>query len=163
MIIGLISDTHNKLPHRAIEIFQCVDMILHAGDIGEAYILGKLNQIAPTRAVYGNTDMYGLANELPGHLSLNIEGIEFLLIHNIGNMRDFVWKIKRGDFHPEPQVIVHGHTHRPQYEKYQSYLFINPGSASQPRHGYPTSVGLLEVSEGKVKDFELVEIGKKTE
>ncbi len=158
MIIGLISDTHNKLPRRAIEVLQCAELILHAGDIGEAYILGKLNQLAPTRAVYGNTDMYGLAQELPARLFLNLEGIEFLLIHNIGNKRDFVWKIKRGDFRPEPQVIVHGHTHRPEYETYQNYLFINPGSASQPRHGYPTSVALLEIAQGKVEDFELVEI-----
>lgn len=158
MKIGLISDTHNKLPPVVADIFKGVDLILHAGDIGEAYILGKLNQIAPTKAVYGNTDIYSLASVLPYQLSLEIEGLRFLLIHNIGNVRDFVWKIKRGDFQPEPQVIVSGHTHRPQYEKYDSYLFINPGTASAPRGGVPASVALLELEDGEIRDFRLIKI-----
>jgi len=42
-------------------------------------------------------------------------------------------------------VVIYGHTHRPLVEKQEGILYINPGSAGQPRLGYPPSVALLEI------------------
>jgi hypothetical protein len=54
--IGVISDTHGTLDRRVLRVFEGVDLLLHAGDIGSAAILTELEAIAPVVAVRGNTD-----------------------------------------------------------------------------------------------------------
>ena len=56
MKIGVISDTHGYLDPRVESLFQGVDHILHAGDIGYASIILELEFIAPVTAVNGNND-----------------------------------------------------------------------------------------------------------
>jgi putative phosphoesterase len=48
-------------------------------------------------------------------------------------------------------VVIYGHTHRPLVEKQDGILYVNPGSAVQPRHGYPPSVALLEIKGEDIK------------
>lgn len=158
MKIGIISDTHNNLPEDVLNIFQGVDLILHAGDIGPMEILDKLKKVAPTEAVYGNTDIYSIASQLPSKINLNLEGIQILLLHNIGTMSNFTWNLKRGKYKPEPKMIIFGHTHAPYFKEYMEYIFINPGSAGMPRGGYQRSVMLLNISNGEVKNHKLVRI-----
>jgi predicted phosphodiesterase len=54
--VGVISDTHSLLPTRALELFQDVDHLIHAGDIGCAEVLLRLARVAPLSAVLGNCD-----------------------------------------------------------------------------------------------------------
>ncbi|MCA9947118.1 MAG: metallophosphoesterase family protein, partial [Anaerolineales bacterium] len=59
--IGLISDTHMpqrwaQLPPVLTQIFANVNMIFHAGDVGELWVLDELSQIAPVIAVHGNDE-----------------------------------------------------------------------------------------------------------
>ena len=61
MRIGLISDTHMperwpRLPSCIFSLFDGVDLILHAGDVGELWVLDELSLIAPVIAVHGNDD-----------------------------------------------------------------------------------------------------------
>lgn len=56
------------------------------------------------------------------------------------------------------RVVVFGHTHRALSEERAGVLFINPGSAGQPRHGLPPSVGVLTLEDGKA-EFELMPYG----
>ena len=56
MRIGVISDTHGYFdPHTPL-LFQGVEEILHAGDVGSAAVLDQLRSIAPVQAVRGNVD-----------------------------------------------------------------------------------------------------------
>ena len=48
-------------------------------------------------------------------------------------------------------AVISGHTHRPKVEKKQGILFINPGSAVQPRFGYPASVALLQIKNTSIQ------------
>ena len=41
-VIGLISDTHGLIRPQAIEAFQGVELIIHAGDIGKPEVLSAL-------------------------------------------------------------------------------------------------------------------------
>ncbi len=156
MKIGLISDTHDRLNENVFDIFKNVDIILHAGDIGKKTILDRLTEIAPVRAVYGNTDIYSIASTLPSRLNLKLEGMNILLTHNIGSIKNFVWKLKRGDYLSPPDIIVYGHTHKPAFQNYMDYYFINPGSAGAPRGGIPASVMLLEISSSKITSHDIV-------
>ena len=61
MKVGVLSDTHvptivSALPPAIYDIFQGVDLILHAGDIVELSVLDDLRAIAPVEAVAGNVD-----------------------------------------------------------------------------------------------------------
>jgi predicted phosphodiesterase len=46
-LIGIISDTHGRLPSEVSNAFKDVDLIIHAGDIGEEAVLDKLSKIGP--------------------------------------------------------------------------------------------------------------------
>ena len=64
--IGIISDTHGVLPYKIHEVFEGVDQIIHAGDIGSEDIITELEVIAPVSAVFGNTDNYAIRKKIKG-------------------------------------------------------------------------------------------------
>ena len=58
MIIGVISDTHGLFDQSIVSIFEGVDAIIHAGDIGKLEVIDRLEEIAPVFAVEGNNDSF---------------------------------------------------------------------------------------------------------
>ena len=54
--IGIISDNHGDWSSNIAKALEGVDAIIHAGDIGPYQIISKMESIAPTTAVLGNTD-----------------------------------------------------------------------------------------------------------
>lgn len=156
MKLGILSDTHNKLPGKISIVFHNVDIIFHAGDIGEAYILKQLSDIAPVHAVYGNTDLYSLASNLPSRVTLELEGLKFLIQHNIGQISRFYRKLQDTELNHFPDVIIFGHTHHPIIQKVDNTLFMNPGSAGSPRGGQPLSVIISDIKNRAVQKAEIV-------
>jgi len=148
--IGVISDTHGKLPVSLNKAFQKTDLILHAGDIGSSGILERLNSIAPTVAVRGNMDFAPDAHDLNKTETIQVGDIVIHLRHILDNT------------HAVPSsanidVVIFGHTHRREAKRLGGTLFLNPGSAGQRRHGNPLSVALLKV-EGKDISFKFIEV-----
>ena len=137
--VGIISDTHGLLPQSVSKVFKNTDLIIHAGDIGDPKIIDALEKIAPTRAVRGNMDMGNWARQLRQNETIRINHKRLHVIHDIYKL-DI--NAKSDNYH----VVIYGHTHRPQVEKQQGILYVNPGSAIQPRFGYPPSVALLEIN-----------------
>jgi putative phosphoesterase len=62
MKIGVISDTHGLLREEASAHLADVDLIIHAGDIGDRSIIEILGKIAPTKVIRGNNDLAGWAS-----------------------------------------------------------------------------------------------------
>jgi putative phosphoesterase len=158
MEIGLISDTHNHLPDRISLIFKDVDLIIHAGDIGYSHILENLKNIAPVEGVYGNTDIYSVSSILPSQLRLELEGLNILVRHDIGNIKMFHARFRSKNEGVMPDIIIFGHTHRPLFEKIQRTTYINPGSASKSRSGIPCSVMRLRITAGIIMDYQLIQV-----
>jgi putative phosphoesterase len=151
-LIGLISDTHGRLPQSISKIFEKADLIIHAGDIGDPEILNSLGKIAPTIAVRGNMDAGQWARQLPRYETVEINRRQLVVLHDVYQL----------DIKPDSnsfQVIIYGHTHRPQVEKKRGVLYINPGSAVHPRFGYPPSVALLQIEGDSIK-ARLIELKK---
>ena len=149
-LIGIISDTHGHLPQSASHIFKNVDLIVHAGDIGDPEIIDALQKIAPTRAVRGNMDMGRWARQLPRNETINVGSKTLVVIHDVYHL----------DINTKDQschVVIFGHTHKPQVEKRDGTLYVNPGSAVHPRYGYPPSAALLEINDDTV-NARLVEL-----
>jgi hypothetical protein len=137
--LGIISDTHGQLPAAIHEIFKGVGAILHAGDIGDETILDELRAIAPVGAVRGNMDWGDWARRLPGTDIIEVGKVRIGMVHDPYQMpADF----KSG----KCRIIVSGHTHRALIAEENGILYVNPGSAGQPRSNRPASVALLHVS-----------------
>ncbi len=142
-LIGLISDTHGLVRPDVHQVLAGVELILHAGDVGEG-VLAELRTIAPVAAVNGNTDPPG-DPELVEALELNIGGVSIHVSHGheVGS--------------PKPEklivayvadVIVYGHTHRQLITQRENRLIINPGAAGARRFNLKPSVALLTISGG---------------
>jgi putative phosphoesterase len=152
MRIGLISDTHDKLPKEVFSIFADVDIIFHAGDIGSKKILDELEQIAPIRAVYGNVDTFPLATELKTKLYYKTEHYNICMTHIIGSPKVFAFDLLRNE--KEIDIVISGHTHIPEHIIFHNIHFINPGSACYPRQSNQGSVAILNVNgEKPILDF----------
>lgn len=156
MNLGVISDTHGVLSPLVARHFQFVEMILHAGDIGSDQILDKLADMAPLLAVKGNMDYAGRAASLPATISRTLNGINFLITHNIGDMRSFHKEIEKRSKGAVPEIVIFGHTHRAVFQKLGSTTFINPGSALESRDHRRPSVMLLQIDPGRIVSHELI-------
>jgi putative phosphoesterase len=137
-LIGVISDTHGHLPAGVQKAFEKVDLIIHAGDIGDERVLKVLSQIAPIVAVKGNMDSGKWARNLPKSEFIEIGRIGVYVLH-IASRLDVA--PGNSDF----KAIISGHTHRADIYEKNGITFLNPGSASYPKFGHPASVALLKL------------------
>jgi putative phosphoesterase len=144
MKIGIISDTHGYLPPAVFKIFEKVDSILHAGDIGSNDIIDELEMLAPVYAVSGNIDSWPIVSQFSPTLVTEFNDLTFYLIHHIISEKFVRYELFRKKI--KPHVLVYGHTHIPNVSLHNEILFINPGSVSKPRKGKKGSVILLDVS-----------------
>ena len=145
--IGVISDTHGFLDPRVEKIFQGVDHILHAGDIGDPIIELELKFIAPVTTVLGNNDT---GMDFPLTAVRKFAGKTFLLQHIVWppaprpELRERIAKEKA-------EVVVFGHTHKALAETINGIFFFNPGYAGKPRLGAERSVAILHFDRGEMR------------
>ncbi len=161
MRIGVLSDTHDRLPtfRRAVAMFQQlkVDAIFHAGDYVAPFAAKLIAPGAPgmaklpTYCIYGNNDgeRAGLKTILPnlvdGPLRVTLQtphGPRVIAMHH------FVDWFKPADL-VGADVVISGHNHTPSVERRRNgsreALFLNPGECC----GWVTdrcTVGLLDLS-----------------
>lgn len=158
MRIGIISDTHNSIPLSIEKVFKETDLILHAGDIGSQEILNRLKSITNVQAVCGNTDIYTLSENLPSQITFKVEGMIILMLHDIGSINSFLWRIRKENFQPLPQIIIYGHTHSPIFQKINNIYFLNPGSAGKPKTGQRATVMILTIKKGQIAGNQFIEL-----
>ena len=147
MRLGVISDTHGRLPNAVFNVFSQVDHILHGGDVGGPDILTELEALAPLTAVYGNTDGSGIRDRCPQVAKLELDGLHVAVTH--GNQFGMPDPQLLHEAFPEADIIVFGHTHEPLLQLVDKTVTVmNPGSAGAPKNGMPASVGIMELEPG---------------
>ncbi len=132
MKIGVISDTHDRLPtfRRAMSFFTRlkVEAIFHAGDFiapFAAELISPKQVSMPVYCVYGNNDgeREGLKRMLPqvqdGPLQVELGGRKIVMGHFID------WLTK--DQIASADVVISGHTHEVVNESRDGRLMLNPG------------------------------------
>jgi putative phosphoesterase len=137
--LGVISDTHGLLRRQAVEVLRGCDLIVHAGDIGDAALLEQLRAVAPTFAVRGNVDRGAWAETLPSTGIVPVGDVRLYVLHDLSCL----------DIDPEAArfaAVISGHSHRPGAERRGGVLYLNPGSAGPRRFALPLSVAKLEVA-----------------
>jgi putative phosphoesterase len=158
MKLGIISDTHDYLDPKIARLFQGVDHILHAGDVGSAWITFQLSQIAPVTAVTGNTDQ-GLSLKETEVIAL---GGRTFLVHHIVDPRELSESLQNRIKRARPDVVVFGHTHKRFCQILGGILFFNPGYAGKQRFSLDRSVAILQWTDQGIRPeyFELGEDGR---
>ena len=151
MLIGVISDTHGTLPDKVLDIFKPVELIIHAGDIGHPGIIHKLQSIAPVEAVYGNTDTYPLVSQFRSQVFFSVKGTCFNIVHNLGSHKRYLFELFKMD--KKADIVIHGHTHKPEDILFNNVRFINPGSPAMPRGSGQGSVVLLTLADEITVEF----------
>jgi putative phosphoesterase len=150
--IGLISDTHMpdrcvELPPALFDVLRGVDLLLHAGDVGELWVLDRLSALAPVVAVHGNDDTEDAQRELPYQQMIAVAGQRVVLTHahypdraeELESRRDDAWGPKlerRAAFgrRAGASIVVFGHTHVPMAYRYEDILLVNPGAIASPNY-----------------------------
>jgi len=127
MKIGFVSDTHDHLTkiRNVVALFNShkVEYILHAGDFVSPFALSPFELLScEWVGVFGNNDgdkpyltekSRGRIKEPPFFLELNSKKIA--LMHKFQKV--------------DADIIVCGHTHKPEIKKEDNMVIINPGEA----------------------------------
>ena len=145
--IGVIADTHGVLPAAVARVFEGVQLILHAGDIGLMEVIEELATIAPVSAVSGNVDGVPEAATRPLFRQLETPAGRIAMTHghlSLAPAADPARLVRHfAAFHPD--IIVYGHTHVPRLGQCEGVTLFNPGAAGRAGVGHPPSVGLITV------------------
>jgi len=161
VLIGILSDTHipreaRALPQEVRAAFRGVELIFHAGDIYELYVLDELERIAPVLAARGNGD-YRLPQDprlKESHL-LTIQGLRIGLTHGIEYPEPFFFPLEKAMqryFGGRVDILVFGDSHVALVEEYKGVLLINPGSPTLPNGLIELgTVALLQISDGRAE------------
>lgn len=165
MKIGVLSDTHipnraRGLPREIFEVFQDVNLILHAGDLVQEEVLLDLLSLAPVEAVAGNMDPLDLERRLGEKKLLDLAGVRVGLIHGYGAKGKTMERAYQAFAGEEPRAVVFGHSHQPCNTLYRGVLMFNPGSPTDKRWEKYPSCGLLTIKDGGITG-EIIYLKKK--
>ena len=161
MRIGLISDTHiawehKELSPRVAEVFQGVDLILHAGDIYTHRVLDELGKVAPVLAALGDDDYPGPDLRIKEKHILDLGGKTLWLVHErpyslLHPGVKLSKTSKEKEISDKPQIIIFGHEHRVVVEQSDGVLYVNSGSPTLLNYQRgPGTVALMEIIDGTV-------------
>ena len=162
MRVGLIADTHDRLPAIAELVQQMqgagIGMILHAGDYCSPFALRVFEDTQITLAgVFGKNygDQQGLVSRAQAAFgaelfesphSFEIGGRRILLVHDIGdvNARSIA----------SHEVVIHGAMHQQEMKTRGETLIVNPGEACGWLYGTP-SAAILDLDSREVEFLSL--------
>jgi len=165
MIVGIISDTHDRLPllDKAVKRLneEKVELVLHAGDYVAPFVVPHFKPLkADMIGVFGNNDgdkellkkrFTELGAEIRGKFAeVMIDGLRIALLH--GDEADLLRSLIDVESY---DVIVHGHTHETKTYRKGKTLVINPGEACGYLSEKP-SIGVLNTQTLDVKTIHLV-------
>jgi len=162
MRLGLISDTHDRLPAIAALVaeFQARDvaMVLHAGDYCSPFALAPLHALTvPVIGVFGRNDgdhpalsaaaAQGLATELfESPHSLEVIGRRVLLVHDVTEVAE-----RSLDAH---SLVIHGSMHRSEMKTRGDTLLVCPGEACGWINGAP-GAAIIDLDTNEVEFIKL--------
>jgi putative phosphoesterase len=134
--IGVVSDTHDRLPNvaRIVELFAAarVERVVHTGDITKPRTLVALARLgAPVSGVFGNNDREREALEAAAAThgcdfaesgrTLELAERRILVVHDPREIEAGL---------AGHTVVLHGHDHRRRIERRDGALIVNPGECA---------------------------------
>jgi putative phosphoesterase len=115
-----------------------VDLLVHAGDVGDAATLERVRALGPpVHVVRGNVDRGAWALELPETTVVDAGGHQLFVLHDRAQL----------DLDPRAAgfaAVISGHSHQPEIRRERGVLYLNPGSCGPRRFKLPVSIAMLE-------------------
>ncbi len=159
MLIGIMSDTHDNLilVKKAIELFndRKVGYVIHAGDYTSPFTLKLFKELKCRYVgIFGNNDgdkllllerAEGNIRNQPYIFTLNNRKIVVMHEHNVADAL-----ADSGHF----DLVIYGHTHKPDVRKVKNTLVVNPGEVSSWLYGKST-VALADLNKMEAEIVEL--------
>ena len=134
-----------EMPAVVFALLRGVDVLLHAGDVGELWVLDRLSAIAPVIAVHGNDETAEAQRELPYQQLVVAGGVRILLTHahypdrseELASRKNDAWQPKLArraamGARAGARIVVFGHTHVPLVVEHDGILLVNPGALAAP-------------------------------
>lgn len=165
MLVGLISDTHDRLPlvEKAVERLneEKVKLVLHAGDYVAPFVIPKFKELkAKLVGVFGNNDgdREFLKKRFSEYKNLELRGnfaeivvddIKIALLH--GSEEELLKALISSQSF---DVVVHGHAHKAEVYRKGKTLVVNPGEVCGYLSGKST-IALLDTIKCEAKIVEL--------
>jgi len=155
MKIGIISDTHDRLPfiEKAVRKMneEEVELVLHAGDYSAPFVTSRFKPLkAKMIGVFGNNDaekdllrrkFNDIGVEIRGKFAeIQADGLKIALLH--GEEAELLNSLVNTKSY---NVVVYGHTHQSEIKRKNGVLVINPGEVCGYLSGKAT-IGLLDTS-----------------
>lgn len=148
----LVSDTHGVVHPRILEAAEACDLVVHAGDIGNAAVLQLLRpRHGEVYAVRGNNDIEAkwpprereVLRGLPDTLAIALPGGTLRVVHG-DRVQPAARRHERlRQLYPQARAVVYGHTHRAVCERDQLPWLLNPGAGGRTRtYGGPACMVL---------------------
>jgi putative phosphoesterase len=146
--IGIVSDTHGYLDARVLQAVAHCQVVIHAGDIGNAEVLQQLQ--GPTRtviAIRGNNDEprkwppqdRKILHDLLLEQTLSLPGGNLVVVHGHKQISAARRHQQLRRLYPQARAIVYGHSHRMVLDQEHMPWVINPGAAGKARtYGGPS-------------------------
>jgi putative phosphoesterase len=162
--IGIISDTHSYFDPKIIPFFSEVDMIWHAGDIGNINVLNQLKSIKRTIAVYGNIDDKNMDDDLELNQIFTCENIKVLITHIAGYPEKYSSRVKTIlKEQKDIKLVVCGHSHiaKVMQDKQFNHLHINSGAAGREGFHIMRTIMRMCIDGDKISNLEIIELGKR--
>ena len=140
--VGVISDTHSRLNEKVIGSLHNCDVILHAGDIGEAAVLNDLSQFTPhVYSVRGNNDVedkwpadqLSQLNKIPEAIELTFKSERIAITHGHQFPAVETRHQKLRERFPQADIIIYGHSHLLVCDQEQQPWVLNPGPGGYNR------------------------------
>ena len=150
LVIGVISDTHGRLPTEAFRTLASLDpqLIVHAGDICGDDILPQLEMLSPVVAVLGNNDYVGeYGSHVRRRAEFDLLGVSFSVTHIPERLGALATR-----------VAICGHTHVPKIEQCGATTIVNPGSVSRPRDAKGPTIACIVVEPGYVRQMNIIQL-----
>lgn len=155
--IGVVSDTHGRFHPRLTEIFEGVNLIVHAGDVEGDEILDRLAAIAPVHAVSGNVDGRPTSRR-PERREIETPIARIAVTH--GHLPEAPStdrpRLVASFAAFSPRVVIYGHSHIPKLEWIDGVHVFNPGAAGPARFRQKPCVGLISGDPGAGENTGLV-------
>ena len=139
--IALVADTHGKLADVVSGRLQAADLIIHAGDVGNAAVLQALAVDAPVLAVTGNNDVpekwpqtdADVLADLPEIIEIMLAGGALVVVHGHQWLRAADRHDRLRKRWPHARCIVYGHSHCRVVDQDAVPWVLNPGAAGRAR------------------------------
>jgi hypothetical protein len=156
MRIGIISDTHDDMQaiETAVAIFNSekVSHVIHAGDITSPFTFEIFKQLSCNfTGIFGNNDGDKLLLRDKAEGNLHNQPLN-LIMHNkkivVMHEPDIVHALSESGHY---DIVIYGHTHRPDITIIKNTLVVNPGKAARLQRGGSTiALADLETMEAKI-------------